>query len=188
MKLSLIIPYVPLVETDALLQHNLKSLAGYDELLLVLNDWKGFAVPVNQGLRLAHGEYLAVVNADIEITKGSLLDLCKPEGVCSPLYNGQRPEVAGKPWSHLWGALFVIPRWGYEQIGGIDEEYPFYFEDDDFMMRLQAAGIPMICEENVDTFSEGDRTMIHNPERQALYNKGKDIFYRKWQNHPLYQS
>lgn len=137
MGISIIIPHWSFSnEIDEMLRKCVKSLSGYDELIIINNNGTGFARAVNQGLKLAKGDYLMVVNNDIQWVYGDLKDLCIPDTVTSPLVNDV-PQ-------NFWGCFFCIPRNIYEEIGGLDEQFEIgYYEDDDYIKRLEQAGIEM---------------------------------------------
>ncbi len=173
-KISVVIPHFPFSnEINETLKRCADSLFGYDELVLVVNEGIGFAKAVNQGLRLAKGDYIMVVNNDIEWVQGDLKELCVPGVVTSPRVNGDSQG--------FWGCFFVVPREVYELIGGLDEQFGTgFYEDDDYIKRLEQAGIEMRsipC----DIQSKGSQTMsqFDIPE---LMRVNKDKFEKKW-NH-----
>jgi glycosyltransferase involved in cell wall biosynthesis len=89
--LSLVIPHWPLdEEIDGTLQRCLASFPRECERIVVVNDGTGYGRNVNIGLRLASGEYIAVVNNDCRLAEGDVYDLCLPETVTSPLIIGER--------------------------------------------------------------------------------------------------
>lgn len=171
-KISVIIPHFPFSDgINDTLKKCVLSLSGYDELVLVVNEGTGFAKAVNQGLRLAKGDFLMVVNNDTEWVSGDLKDLCVPGVVTSPRLNGRNQS--------FWGCFFVVPREVYERIGGLDEQFGTgFYEDDDYIKRLDEAGIVMQsipC----DIISKGSQTMsqFDIPE---LMKANKAKFEKKW--------
>jgi hypothetical protein len=82
----------------------------YDERLHMISDIYllhpnlGFTNNVNLGLRVAHGDYMAVVNSDVELVSGNIRDLCVPGRVASPY---AEPEGY---LPHFHGYFFVLPR------------------------------------------------------------------------------
>lgn len=172
-KISIVIPHYPFdAEIDAKLAKCVASLTGYHELIVVVNHGDGFAKSVNRGLKLAKGDYIMVVNNDIEMTEGTLEMLAVPNTVTSPRSNG---------WSQpFWGSFFCIPRNVYERIGGLDEQFEIgYYEDDDYIKRLELAGIPMKCIEECNIVTFGGATMkLFNVKELSEANKDK--FLKKW--------
>ena len=172
-KISVIIPHYPFDEDiNRTLKKCVGSLSGYHELIVVVNSGTGFAKAVNQGLSLATGDYLMVVNNDIEWKRGTLIELCDPQAVTSPTVNKQSQP--------FWGCFFVIPRHVYETVGGLDEQFGIgYFEDDDYMIRLRAANVEMRCVPKCDIATEGAKTMARF-DRAAIMEENRDKFNRKW--------
>lgn len=155
-----------------LLEDCVKSLKGYDELILVVNDGIGFAKAVNKGLKLAKGDHIMVVNDDIRWVQGDLKDLCV-DCVTSPKVNAVSQD--------FWGSFFCIPRKVLEQVGYLDEQFEMgYFEDDDYIMRLKEAGIEMKCVESCDIETKGGDTMESLPNRDEVFERNKKKFEEKW--------
>ncbi len=170
-KISVIIPHYPLnEELNTKLDECVKSLKGYNELILVVNQGIGFGKAVNWGLRMAKGDYLIVVSND-DTVEGNLEDLCDFQSVTTPIVNNIKQE--------FWGTMFCLPRWVYDKIGGFDEQFELaFFEDDDYIMRLRQAKIPMKPCETVKVRTLGSQTvkaMDINP-----YNDNRQKFIKKW--------
>lgn len=172
MGISVVIPHYPFnEEIDNTLKRCVASLSGYDELIIVVNNGTGFAKAVNQGLKLAKGDYIMVVNNDVEWKSGNLKDLCVESTVTSPKVNN-----AEQPF---WGSFFCIPRSVYESIGGLDEQFGIgYYEDEDYAKRLEQAGIPM---QSIDCniWTLGGKTM-QQFDRDSILADNKIKFDTKW--------
>ncbi len=173
MRISVIIPHWPVSdEVDTKLRKCVESLEGYDELVIVANQKFGFAKSVNLGLKSATGDYMIVMNNDVELVGGSLRDLALEGAVTSPLLNGDEQR--------FWGACFCVPRKVYEQIGGLDEQFEMgYFEDDDYMLRLDMEGVPMMPVRGVRIVSEGESTMKHLDNREEVFKLNQARFKAK---------
>lgn len=169
MVISAIIPHAPLTaELDQALKTCVASL-GADEVIVVVNDLTGFAKAVNQGLRLATGDYLCIVNNDT-ILKGDLKDLIDPAGATIPLVNGK----------HHFGPFICLPRRVYEQVGELDERFETaYFEDNDLLRRIVLAGIPIIKKE-VEVFHHEGMTTNLLPNRNEISDRNAERFETKW--------
>lgn len=172
-KISVIIPHYPFNdEINDTLKKCETSLSHYDELVLVVNDKIGFAKAVNYGLKLAKGDYLMVVNNDIVWRTGDLRELCIPNVVTSPTVNSKDQK--------FWGCFFCIPRNIYEKIGGLDEQFEIgYFEDDDFIKRLELAGVEMRCINSCDIVTRGSSTM-EQFDTKTIVNINREKFNKKW--------
>lgn len=174
--ISVVIPHWPKTEElDKLLKVCVASLKA-DEIIVVVNEGIGFAKAVNIGLRLASGDYLCVVNNDTRVVKGELSNLVDPGAVTSPVMN--------RSARHFWGAFFCIPRWVYEKIGGLDEQFEIgYFEDDDFVERLRQAQIPFHSVHSVWIETKGEQTMKFTDKDKFLHQNA-ERFGKKWGKQP----
>jgi hypothetical protein len=178
--LSAVIPHWPLdEEVDQALRACLASLPPDCEKIVVVNQGTGFAVNVNIGLRLATGDYVAVVTNDSRVVKGDVYDLCVPGAVTSPL-------VLGKPGIEpggFHGAFWVAPRDVVDRVGLLDERFEGgFFEDDDYLERLRKAGIPtrQIASVHVASRRIG-LTMSKLPDRgQTWFAENARRFEEKW--------
>lgn len=172
-KISVVIPHYSFSEEINLkLKKCTQSLVGADEVLIIVNDKIGFGKAVNIGLKIASGDYICVVNNDVEVI-GNIRDLCIPDTVTSPVVNG-RVQV-------FWGCFFVLPRSVYEKVGGFDEDFEVgYFEDDALIVTLQRAGIPMKSVSTVQVKTDGGSTMDSLPERNIIFEKNQKIFNQKY--------
>jgi O-antigen biosynthesis protein len=171
--ISVIIPHWGMDdELNAALKRCVNSLEGHDELVLVINDGIGFGPAVNQGLSLANGDYLIIVNNDTILESGNLADLCDPEAVTVPQMKGQ---IDNNP-----RAFYCMPRWVYEKVGGYDERFTYgYFEDDDLMRRWIDAEVPIRTVPSVHVDHVGGLTM-KKLQHELIYERNKELFNEKW--------
>jgi glycosyltransferase involved in cell wall biosynthesis len=139
-RLTAVVPHWPLdEEVDEALRACLGSLPSECEKIVVVNQGTGFAVNVNIGLRLARGDYVAVVTNDSRVVEGDVYDLCVPDAVTSPLVL----EKPGVEREGFHGAFWVAPRDVLNRVGLLDERFEgAFFEDDDYLERLRQAGVP----------------------------------------------
>jgi hypothetical protein len=139
-RLSVVVPHWPLDnEVDEALRVCLASLPADCEKIVVVNQGSGFAVNVNIGLRLASGEYAAVVSNDCRVVEGDVYDLCVPGTVTSPFVL----EKPGIEPGGFHGAFWIVPREVLDRVGFLDERFEgAFFEDDDYLERLKQAAIP----------------------------------------------
>jgi len=159
--------------------------------LLLQHENLGYAGAANVGLAAGRGEYVCVMNPDIEVRPGAiaaLLDTLRRDGrfgaagprtwmdasatVQHPLNRLPRlgadlrralapitrrgvlrESLAGVRYSrHYWearepreiemlsGAFLVVRRRVVEEVGGLDAEFPLYFEDAEWCRRIRRAG------------------------------------------------
>ena len=91
----------------------------------------GFAPAVNQGLKIARGEWLVVSNNDITFIHdwiGNALDVWTPDtGIISSHLHGNDKEHKRNrievPWGHMMGALWMTHRSVVEKVGLLDERF-----------------------------------------------------------------
>jgi N-acetylglucosaminyl-diphospho-decaprenol L-rhamnosyltransferase len=80
----------------------------------------------------------------------------------------------------LTGAVMLIRREAYEEVGGFDERYFFYFEDVDLCTRLRAAGYTMLYRPEIRvTHFGGGSSPQSNPDIVAGYRRGQLRFYAR---------
>jgi glycosyltransferase involved in cell wall biosynthesis len=179
-RLSAVVPHWPLdEEVDDALRACLGSLPLDCEKIVVVNQGTGFAVNVNIGLRLASGDYIAVVSNDSRVVQGDVYDLCEPRTVTSPLVL----EKPGVERGGFHGAFWVAPREVLDQVGLLDERFEgAFFEDDDYLARLKQAGVPTRQVASVRVWSRRiGLTMSKLPDKgQGWLATNEHRFEEKW--------
>jgi len=174
MRVSLVIPYYHCDDDKpGVLCGAVSSMIKFvDELIVVSEKLDNLATKINYGLSKTTGDFIIVTNDDVSLVKGTLDDLCDPGAVLTPFINGgARKTFHG----HAWG----MPRWVYEKIGGMDEDYLLYYMDTDYAMRLKQAGIPCYRTDKVDMkHPDGARTLKHWVGKTE--HNDREVFIRKW--------
>jgi hypothetical protein len=151
---STIIPFWSYaLEADEQLKRCIDSIDA-DEIIIVANEPNARGEPcvgmrVNQGLRLAHGDYLVVIMSSVVLQSGSIRDLCVPDTITSPDVNG-----LGQAFH---GCCCCIPRSIYEERGGWDPTFTAFFVDDDYLCRMHHGGVAIKCIREVKVRHEGGR-------------------------------
>lgn len=171
---SVIIPYM---ESDPgkpeVLRRCVQSFTGAEEILVIWNDRMGYAKPINKGLALARGDFLLVMNDDLNWQGADVRGLCDPEAVTSPIVNEKVQP--------FWGCAFMIPRGVYQKVGGLDERYTIsYYDDDDFSFTLDAHGIPKRMVPMHILHPEPGRTLNIVTKGTGAMEINRQEFYRKW--------
>ena len=178
-RLSVVVPHWPLDdEVDAALEVCLASLPDCEKIVVV-NQGTGFAVNANIGLRLASGEYVAVVTNDTRVVEGDVYDLCVSGTVTSPFVL----EKPGIDPGGFHGAFWVAPRQVLDTVGFLDERFEgAFFEDDDYLQRLRRARIPTKQVASVRVWSRRiGLTMSKLPDKgQGWLAKNERRFEEKW--------
>ena len=145
---------------------------------------QGFAANHNAALADATEDYVCVLNPDVRWTQDpmeALLRAVQPArvGLSYPLQTNAQGQVQDSerevptPWSLLqryafkrketraeWvnGALWVLPRAVWQQVGGLDMRYFMYCEDVDFCLRVRLAGY---------TLARADAVVEHAGQRDS---------------------
>jgi N-acetylglucosaminyl-diphospho-decaprenol L-rhamnosyltransferase len=141
--------------------------ARFPEAILIANvENRGFAKANNQAIAVSKGRYLYFLNPDAEVRKGALeamishmerhpdiglagTRLVNPDGSGQPSvesrYPGQKhagKEIAGLKGDIAWvlGASMIARRLAIEHVGGFNEDYFLYGEEQDLCLRLRRAG------------------------------------------------
>ena len=179
-RLTAVIPHWALdAEIDDALHACLTSLPPDCEKIVVVNEGTGFAANVNLGLRLATGDYLAVVTNDSRVVDGDVYDLCVPGTVTSPLVL----EKPGVESGGFHGAFWVAPRDVIERVGLLDERFEgAFFEDDDYLARLKRADVPTKQVPSVRVWSRRiGLTMSKLPDKgHGWFATNQRRFAEKW--------
>ena len=179
-RLSVVIPHWPLdEEVNESLRACIASLPPACEKIVVVNEGTGFARNVNIGLRVASGDYIAVVTNDSRVEDGDVNDLCVEGTVTSPLVT----EKPGIDPGGFHGAFWVAPRAVFERVGLLDERFEgAFFEDDDFLERLRDDGIPVRQISSVRVWSRRiGLTMSKLPDKgRAWLTANERRFEEKW--------
>lgn len=181
--LSVVVPHWPIdEEVDAALQRCLSSFPSECERIVVVNDGTGYARNVNTGLRLARGDFVAVVNNDCWVDEGDVYDLCVPGTVTSPLVIGRRQGFGEsiEPGG-FHGCFWVVPRDVLDRVGLLDERFErAYFEDDDLLARLREAGVPTLQVSSVRIRHVGALSTLKLPEHRTWLEANRTRFEEKW--------
>jgi GT2 family glycosyltransferase len=185
--LSLVIPHWPLdEETNEALRRCVSSFPPECERIVVVNDGTGFGHNVNVGLRLATGDYIAVVNNDCRLAGGDVYDLCVRATVTSPLVIGER-QGSGESIEPggFHGCFWVVPRTVLDKVGLLDARFErAYWEDDDFLARLRLAGISTRQVASVQVKHIGGLTTVKILEHQEWLELNAQKFEQKWGSLP----
>ena len=161
---SVIIPiYINSEEITDLLSDCVKSLVGYDELILQFDKTgEGFSKTVNKGVARSKGDYIALVNDDTRMLNGSLKDYCKPNTIV-------RPKLIG---GYGKFAFVVMPRVVWNLVGGLDEDFKIgFYEDKLFLDKARNKGVNIEYIEN-EVWHKGSATIGKmNPKELMKINK-----------------
>jgi GT2 family glycosyltransferase len=191
----------------------LRSLAGlHPHIQVVLNGCnRGFAPANNQGLALARGDHLVLLNNDTLVPHSWLNRLVRDLedraiGLVGPVTNRTGNEAQIEVSYQTYGefkqfsrdyyqshgqerfdirmlAMFCVAmrRDVYECIGPLDERFEVgLFEDEDYAMRVRAAGYRVVCAEDVFIHHFGQAS-IGELARAGAYGELFHANRRRWE-------
>lgn len=143
----------------------------------------------NQGLKLATGDYLLLIDNDTEVLKKGwekplIKALEDPKvGVVFPATKNRDEDDFNEKLS---GFFWMMRRDTFEKIGLVDEGYGLgNFEDTDYYMRTKEAGLKLISvpETKVQHYSRA--TCDQMPEVQTIYQANEQKYFNKHKVLPL---
>jgi len=163
-------PAVELIVVDNASSDDSIKLARTFPCTLIANDRNlGFGAACNQGARIATGEFLLFLNPDAVLAPdavdlllaaaASRLDAVAfgPRHELPAVANAQAPSGI-REVRFLSGAALLIRRSAFDKVGGFDETFFLYFEDEDLCLRLAECG-PLI--------EVADAVVLHHPGKGA---------------------
>lgn len=160
----------------------------------------GYTKAVNKGIKKAKGEFIILLNNDIEILPSEknywLTRLYKPflennnTGITGPL------SLYDHDVNNTFIVFFcaMISKCAFINVGLLDEQFnPGYGEDIDFAMRLRTAGYNLVCVDDMkfqnNTFvgtyplyHKNNKTFGTMPEYNSIVEKNKLILKEKYIN------
>lgn len=184
-KISVVIPTPNKEKNTQMLRDCTSSLVGWFpsnvfelELIVVANAMEGFELPVNRGLRMATGDWIMILNDDVEFTGWWLTkqvqQAMNQKGV--GLVN-----LTGYHWNDLpsyWCVL--IRKECLEQVGFLDEAFGTFSSDHDHAIRIKAKGWKILHVDKPPTIvHKGMQTTRTLPNEQELIAKGKIRLFEK---------
>ena len=188
------------------LLHSVRPAGAIEEVQLLQNESnEGFPKGMNRGLRVSTAPYVCLLNNDLVFTPGWLSPLIalaesRPEiGVVHPASNtfGERlPSgmamddyaaairskrgVYGEVGTCV-GFCLLIKREVIHRVGPLSEEIErLFFEDEDYGMRVQAAGYRCVVAQDSYVFHAEHQSVKRLPDRDALFQRNRQRCEARW--------
>lgn len=171
--------------------------------VLRLPENRGYAGGCNAGAREAKGEYIVIVDDDIEVLKGSLeamltlMENDKKIGIAGPTLitpqgNHKNDTLLRFPdairhflllppaYGYVMGAAFMIRKDIIDRLGFFDEDYFIFFEEVDLCLRVKRAGydIRVIKDARVVDYPN-PRGLKADGRRMWLMERNRLMFFLK---------
>lgn len=174
----------------------------YAHRVIVNEENLGVTKAWNQGIRMSIGEYIVLLNNDVQVFDGWLEDMraALDAGIdlvmAHPMYSLTEPfaraveSAAVRRGDRKLDALekdfscVMFKRSLVEEIGLFDERFFSYCSDSDFFRRLEEAGKKWKMLDTVATSHLSDATGYSMAETSEIMNKDKESFAEKWENKP----
>lgn len=124
-----------------LINNNKDDATDYGVTKVITNDTNvGVSKAWNQGIREATGDYIMILNSDVELPEGWERQMIG-EGIVFPSANEPQGEIVkfAFPWVH--GCCFMAKKEIFNRVGPFDERFFAYYEDADYWKRCELAGI-----------------------------------------------
>lgn len=77
------------------------------------------------------------------------------------------------------GAAFIVPKKIFKQVGGFDEEFFMYFEDQNLCLRIKSLGYPIYFLPNIQVVHLGGKTWKSSQDKKKHYYQSQDYFFKK---------
>jgi GT2 family glycosyltransferase len=144
----------------------------------------------NIGVRKGYAPSICIANNDLIFTRGWFSEMCKVRAkVMSPKNPGDKRQLdirvaeggyeAGR---HFSGWCFVMQRNVWEQIGGFDEDFPFWCADNATIEQLKAIDVAPVLVPNSQVRHLASETLktLTKPEQNELTTAQVRKFNRKY--------
>ena len=94
-----------------------------------------------------------------------------------PLHDWATNDVIAVDW--VCGVCLLARREVVERIGGLDEKFFMYFEDNDWCLRMRQDGWKVYLNSRVEITHIGGQSAARNPAARAAYYRSLGYFYSK---------
>lgn len=175
----------------------------YVDKIVFNQDNLGFSKAVNQGIRCANGEYIAIVNTDVQVFSHWLEDMQEALGFTDlvnscPLYgmpyaratvaeNLRNETLKDSLESTLTDDLglrdfscILTTKQLFDNVGLFNENFKLYCEDLDLVRRIEKAGGSVRACKRVRTHHIVQGTTSNMSDTADVMNESKKLLYEIW--------
>ena len=156
---------------------------------LRLKENQKFLRAANKGMAKASGDVLVLLSNDVRLNG----DICKK--ISDIILHDEKVLIGGRylDWSTGWnnfgtriypyleGWLLACTKETWLELGGFDDDLaPHDYEDITLSTKAVSLGYTLVALPEKVTHHIGAQSIGYNPEREAITNRNKEIFRRKW--------
>jgi len=138
----------------------------------------------NRSFKCASGQYIVGLTNDVFVSENWLecLKECFQKEDCgiatlASTESGNKKE--NKIIEEIYFPITMIPRWLFDKIGYLDEDYKMYWADADFMVRNYEAGYKMYRNYNSVVSHSPGSTLYDEKKWKEACNFGRTLFNEK---------
>lgn len=180
--------------------------AYYAEKVIVNEKNIGVTKAWNQGIRASFGEYIVLMNNDVQVFEGWLEDMKQALEfvdlvMATPMYSNTEPFARAVESRKLRGKSLNLPiqeslntfkdfscvmfkKSLIDELGLFDEDFFSYASDSEFMKRMEQNGKKYASSKRVPTSHISDATGYSIPETPDIMNKDKEVYAEKVKQTP----
>jgi len=150
---------------------------------------KGLSPAWNNGVKIARGDYIVIINSDVEVCENWLdrmRDVFTDDtGVVAPAVEKLPNDPKQPPYQWFPGSCFMLKKETIARVGLFDERFaPFYFEDTDFWVRILRSNLKM--KRVLDVFIKHRESFtVRDLSSNEQYQKNYKKFIDKWGFDPI---
>jgi autotransporter strand-loop-strand O-heptosyltransferase len=155
---------------------------------------------LNIGLKNCNNDWVLIMNNDINFTEGWLSEILKEHEKNPDVksFSPFDPIAAQKHYPHLYkdGNLYIgyktpvelmgwcilVKKEVLDLIGGFDEQFDFWFQDDDYGQTLKSHNIlhGLVKSAVVYHFESSSHNLLSKREKDRMTTQAKNKFNKKW--------
>jgi N-acetylglucosaminyl-diphospho-decaprenol L-rhamnosyltransferase len=112
-------------------------------------------------------------------TELSLMDLIR-NNLGFPRSKKIWESLKSRETSWISGAAMFVPRKTFLEIGGFDEKFFMYFEDNDLCQRIKRMGKKIIYFPEITVVHWGGRSLLNKKDQKKYFYQSQDYYFEKY--------